>query len=78
MLALESMASGQALDQQRAARWPGQETVLNPSGGKKDMVDWKPHQIDSDHDDMEGVFPPPKDQAGAVTYETDESDAWAN
>lgn len=78
MLALESMTSGQTLDQQRAARWPGQETVLSPSGGKKDMVDWKPHQIDSDYDDMEGIFPPPKDQPGVVGYETDESDAWVN
>lgn len=83
MLALESMASGETLDQQRAARWPGQETVINPSGGKSDSVDWKPYQIDEDYDDMEGIFPPPpptkyngKNANGIV--ESDDSDAWAN
>ncbi|GJJ07558.1 hypothetical protein Clacol_001760 [Clathrus columnatus] len=79
MLALESMASGEMLDQQRAARWPGQETTINPSGGKSDVVDWKPHQIDSDYDDMEGIFPPQKhDQMRKDPYASDESDAWVN
>ncbi|KAF8591516.1 hypothetical protein K439DRAFT_1650751 [Ramaria rubella] len=68
MLALKVMASGDPLDRQRAARWPDQQTQVNSAGGKG---------IDSDCDDMEGIFPP--DQARPSGYNSDHSDdAWVS
>lgn len=64
------MASGDPLDKQRSKRWPGQEQ-LTARGGRKAVVDWAPHQVESDYDDMEGVFPPPK--SGQSGYNNDDS-----
>lgn len=57
MLALKSMASGPPVDMQREARWPSLDTQVNPRGTKGVSVDWESHQIESDYDDMEGIFP---------------------
>ena len=65
------MASGAPLDMQREARWPSQETQV-PRGGKGVAVEWQPHQIDSDYDDMEGIFP--RRPGAPVT--NDEDDSW--
>ncbi|KAF8492896.1 hypothetical protein JB92DRAFT_3127644 [Gautieria morchelliformis] len=48
------------VDMQREARWPSQETQINPRGTKGVSVEWEPHQIDSDPDEdaMEDIFPP--------------------
>jgi hypothetical protein len=60
MLAMKSMASGPPVDMQREARWPSQEAQINPRGTKSVSVEWEPHQIDSDFDEvgMEDIFPP--------------------
>jgi len=77
MLALKSMVSGDVLDKQRATRWPGQDNKLNPGGGKSVSVEWKPHQIDSDYDDLEGIFPSRKSQP-KTGDDGEESDSWAS
>lgn len=60
MQALKVMASGAPLDMQRAARWPSQETTVDARGTKGLTVEWEPYQIDSDYDDLEGLYPPPE------------------
>jgi len=55
LAALRSMASGQPLDMQREERWPAQ-TETNPLGLPGVKVVRKPWEVDSDYDDMEGVF----------------------
>jgi len=77
LLALKSMASGDPLDKQRLKRWPGQDSQIQPGGGKTVGVEWKPHQLDDNYDDMEGIFPPPK----GAKYDSDsdpKDSAWAS
>jgi hypothetical protein len=81
MQALISMASGAPLDMQRSSRWPSQETQVEPRGTKGVAVDWAQHQIDSDYDDLEGIFPPqqpngPADREGHAA--DDDDDEWAS
>ncbi|KIJ56794.1 hypothetical protein M422DRAFT_72928 [Sphaerobolus stellatus SS14] len=75
LIALKEMASADPLDKQRAKRWPGQDSQVKAGGGKSVSVEWKPYQVDSDYDDMEGIFPPPK-----RGYDSDDSqdEAWAS
>lgn len=68
------MAGGAPLDMQRAARWPSQETQVDPRGTKSLSVDWAPHQVDSDYDDMEGLYPRPPGTQG--NNEDDGDGAW--
>lgn len=53
--ALRSMASGQPLDMQREERWPSQ-TETNAFGASGVKVLRQPWEVDSDLDDMEGMF----------------------
>lgn len=53
--ALRSMASGQPLDMQREERWPSQ-TETNELGAPGVKVVRKAWEVDSDMDDMEGMF----------------------
>jgi hypothetical protein len=76
MLALKSMASGDVLDKQRSGRWPGQDNKLNPGGGKSVSVEWQPHQVDSDYDDLEGIFPNKSQRK--TGNDSEESDSWAS
>jgi hypothetical protein len=49
------MASGSPLDMQRDERWPSQ-TEQNPLGQRSLKVVRQPWEVDSDYDDMEGMF----------------------
>lgn len=49
------MASGLPLDLQREHRWPSQ-TEHNALGQQSLKVVRQPWEVDSDYDDMEGVF----------------------
>lgn len=49
------MASGQPLDMQREERWPSQ-TETNAMGATGVKVVRKAWEVDSDVDDMEGIF----------------------
>jgi len=71
LLGLKAMASGDPLDKQRSTRWPGQDSEINPGGGKTVSVEWKPYQLEDDYDDMEGIFPPAK---GAEYHSDGEDD----
>ena len=49
------MASGKPLDMQREERWPAQ-TETNAFGASGVKVIRQPWEVDSDADDMEGLF----------------------
>jgi hypothetical protein len=49
------MASGKPLDMQREERWPSR-TETNPMGAPGVKVARQPWEVDSDYEDMEGVF----------------------
>ncbi|KAF9513247.1 hypothetical protein BS47DRAFT_1376767 [Hydnum rufescens UP504] len=57
LAAMRSMASGPPLDLQREERWPSQ-TEPNLLGGTSVKVKRQAYELDSDYDDMEGVFGP--------------------
>ena len=72
------MASGKPLDMQREERWPSQ-TEVNPMGKTGVKVVRKPWEVDSDYDDLEGVFgeyrgepDPPSDEVEDVVHENSE------
>lgn len=50
------MMNGKPLDAQREERWP--RTEQNSAGGKSLKVAREPWEVDSDYDDMEGLFVP--------------------
>ena len=54
---MRSMTSGPPLDLQREERWPSQ-TEPNLLGGTSVKVVRQPYEVDSDYDDMEGIFAP--------------------
>lgn len=65
------MASGQPLDMQREERWPSQ-TETNAFGAPGVKVLRQPWEVDSDLDDMEGMFRDYQGEPGPELISDDE------